>query len=83
MLICAALPLPAAVPARAVALAAYTVLRLSPASGPEHGIRATVSDLSCSCLYAVVALVTVPAWRRTAEVSDATQRIARGSGRTQ
>ena len=79
VLICAAQPLPAAVPARAVALAAYTVLRLSPASGPEHGIRATVSDLSCSCLYAVVALVTVPASRRTAEVSDATNRARLGA----
>ena len=34
VLICAAQPLPAAVPARAVALAAYTVLQLSPAGGP-------------------------------------------------
>jgi signal transduction histidine kinase len=74
VLICAALRLRAAVPVLAVALTAYTVLRLSPASGPGHGIHATVSDLSCSCLFAVVVFVTVPAWRRTAEVSDAANR---------
>ena len=74
VLICAALRLRAAVPVLAVALTAYTVLRLSPASGPGHGIHATVSDLSCFCLFAVVVFVTVPAWRRTAEVSDAANR---------
>src|SRR5664279_3793407 len=74
VLICAALRLRAAVPVLAVALTAYTVLRLSPASGPGHGIHATVSDLSCFCLFAVGVFVTVPAWRRTAEVSDAANR---------
>ena len=74
VLICAALPLSRAVPSLVVVLAAYAGLRLAPASGPGHGIHGTISDLSCFGLFAVVVFMTVPAWRRTAEVSDAANR---------
>src|SRR5664280_2819937 len=45
-------------------------LPLSPGTGPGHGLQATISDLSCFVLFAVMVLVTVGAWRRTAEMSD-------------
>src|SRR5664279_1960938 len=74
VLTCAALPLPRAIPVLVVVLTVYAGLRLSPASGPGHGVHATVSDLSCFGLFAVVVFMTVPAWRRTAEVSDSANR---------
>jgi len=70
ILVCAGLPLRRAAPALAVLLAGYAALRLSPVTGPGHGVHATISDLSCFVLFAVMVLVTVRAWRRTAEMSD-------------
>jgi len=70
ILVCAGLPLSRAAPALAVLLTGYAGLRLSPGTGPGHGPQATISDLSCFVLFAVMVLVTVRAWRRTAEMSD-------------
>lgn len=74
VLIGAALPVRRAVPVLTVVLALYAGLRLSLASGPGHGVHAAISELSISGMFAVVVALTVPVWRRTAEVADAANK---------
>ncbi len=74
ILVCVGLPLSRAAPVLAVLLTGYAGLRLSSATGPGHGVQAAISDLSCYVVFAVMVLVAIPAWRRTAEMSDEATR---------
>jgi len=70
VLIAGTLPTSRAIPTLAVVATSIAVLRLSPVSGPGHGLPSAVNDVALFLLIATLAAVAVPAWRVTAQAAD-------------